>query len=505
MKPLYGLVLHAYWRHIQKERQSMCTNGSMVLAVLLALASTAVSAQSPAGRSSAEETDPIVRQILVDISPQRIERRIRTLVAFETRHTQSETESETRGIGAARRWIERELRECARATGGALKVEMQSHIEPAGRRLSRPTELVNVVATLPGASAAAGRERVLVVSGHYDSRNSDVNDAVGDAPGANDDASGTAVAMELACVMAKHRFDATLIFMAVPGEEQGLLGAAQFARQARRQNLNIEAMITNDIVGSPRGDFGQYDPKRLRLFADGADPLLRALVAAQANASPSEEDQRTFMAIREQLQPIALAGGAEDLPTHQLGRHLKAAGERYLPGFTVQMIQKRDRYLRGGDHLPFLERGYSAVRFTEPFENFRHQHQNLRTENGVRYGDLPEFVDFGYVADVARINAAGLATLALAPPPPRGVRLDATELTNDSTLLWEPSPGAAAYRVVWRSTDSTTWQHSRDVGADTLRLRLDGVSKDNVVFGVMALSPRGHPSLAVYPLPLMRR
>jgi hypothetical protein len=305
--------------------------------------------------------------------------------------------------------------------------------------------------------------------------------------------------------MAQHRFDATLVFMAVPGEEQGLLGAAEFARQAVRKNLNIEAMITNDIVGSPRGDFGQYDPKRLRLFADGADPLLRALVASQANASPSEEEQRSFAAIREQLQPIALAGGSEDLPTHQSGRHLKAAGERYLPGYSVQMIQRRDRYLRGGDHLPFLERGYAAVRFTEPFENFRHQHQNLRTENGVRYGDLPEFVDFGYVADVARINAAGLATLALAPPPPRSARLDATEITNDSTLQWNSSPGAAGYRVVWRSTDSATWQHSQDVAADTLRVTLAGISKDNLMFGVMALSARGHPSLAVYPLPLLRR
>lgn len=459
-------------------------------------------AASPA--IAADERDPVVLQILADVSAQRIEQRIRTLAGFGTRHTQSETESETRGIGAARRWIERELRECARASGGALQVQMQSHIEPAGRRLSQPTELVNVVATLPGASAAAGRERLLVVSGHYDSRNSDVNDAAGDAPGANDDASGTAVAMELACVMARHRFDATLVFMAVPGEEQGLLGAAQFARQARRGNLNIEAMITNDIVGSPRGDFGQVDNKRLRLFADGADPLLRALVASQSNASPSEEDQRTYAAIRESLQPIALAGGGEDLPTHQLGRHLKAAAERYLSGFTVQLIQRRDRYLRGGDHLPFLERGYAAVRYTEPFENFRHQHQNLRVENGVRFGDLPEFVDFEYVADVARANAAGLATLALAPPPPRGVRLDATELTNDSLLVWEPSPGAAGYRVVWRSTDSAVWQHSRDVG-NVQRLLLQGVSKDNVIFGVMALSARGHPSLAVYPLPLMRR
>jgi hypothetical protein len=473
----------------------------MLPSTLRRLAAAATLAAAAAAHGQAE--DPMVRAILADVSAQRIEQRIRTLVAFETRHTQSETVSDTRGIGAARRWIERELRECSRATGGALQVQMRSHVEPAGRRLSQPTEIVNVVATLPGASAA-GRERVLVVSGHYDSRNTDVNDAAGIAPGANDDASGTAVVMELACAMAKHRFDATLVFMAVAGEEQGLLGAAQMAREARRDGVDIEAMITNDIVGSPRGDFGQREPKRLRLFADGFDPLLRMLVASQGNAATGEEESRRMAGAREALQALALAGGGEDLPTHQLGRHLKAAGERYVPGFQVQLIQRRDRYLRGGDHLPFLERGYAAVRFTEPFENFRHQHQNVRVENGVAYGDLPEHVDMAYVADVTRVNAAGLATLALAPPPPRNVKLDATELTNSSTLQWDVDPAVARYRIVWRATDSATWQNARDVGR-TGRATLDDISKDNVIFGVMAVSARGHASLAAYPLPLVRR
>lgn len=446
--------------------------------------------------------DPQVSKILADISRDRIERRIRALVAFETRHTQSETESETRGIGAARGFIERELRECSRATGGRLQVAMDEWIEPAGRRLSKPTTLVNVVATLQG-DAAASRDRVLIVSGHYDSRNGDVNDSQGLAPGANDDASGTAVAMELACAMAPQRFDATLVFMAVAGEEQGLLGAAHAAREARRSGRNIEAMITNDIVGSSRGDFGQHDPRQLRLFADGFDPLLRMLVQTQANAAQPEDEARGNAALRETLTAIALAGGSEDLPTHQLGRHLKSAGERYLSGFNVKLIQRRDRYLRGGDHLPFLERGYPAVRFTEPFENFRHQHQNVRSEGGVAYGDVPEHVDFDYVADVARINAAGLATLALAPAPPPNARIDATELTNSSTLVWDEAAGAAGYRIVWRNTDSATWQFARDVGKVT-SATLEGVSKDNVVFGVMALSARGHASLASFPLPRTR-
>lgn len=471
---------------------------------LLGLAAAGAAAQAEAPR--ANPADPQVQALLRDISAQRIERRIGALVDFQTRHTQSEIGSETRGIGAARRWIQRELQACAQASGGRLQVALDEWLEPASPRLPQPTTLVNVVATLPGSSAIS-RERVILVSGHYDSRNGDVMDAQGAAPGANDDASGVAVVMELACAMAKLHFDATLVFMAVPGEEQGLLGAVHAARAARQQGQRIEAMITNDIVGSPSGDFGLHDPHRLRLFADGFDPLLRQLVQAQSGvpAAPSGEADRPAAAQRDALQRIALAGGVEDLPTHQLGRHLKAAAERYLDGFTVQLIQRRDRYLRGGDHLPFLERGFAAVRFTEPFENFAHQHQNLRTENGKVYGDLPAFVDFAYVADVARANAAGIATLALAPAAPQDVTLDASELTNDSSLSWAPSadPGVAGYRVVWRSTDAATWQQARDVGRVS-QVRLAGVSKDNVIFGVQAVSARGHASLASFPLPARR-
>lgn len=459
--------------------------------VTLSLALLAASAQA----APADE----LQAMLAEVSATRIEARIRKLVSFGTRHTLSDIASETRGIGAARRWITTELSACAKAAGGRLQVEEQSFIEPAGARVPQPTELVNVVATLPGRGASKGR--TLVVSGHYDSRNTDVMDALGEAPGANDDASGTAAVMELACVMAKYSFDATLVFMAVPGEEQGLLGAAQWAREARADGVNVEAMITNDIVGSSRGDAGQVDAKRLRLFADGLDPLVRLLTQANANRPATPADQKALAAMQAELLPLLQAGGNEDLPTHQLGRHLKAAAEAAMPGFTVQLIQRRDRYLRGGDHIPFLERGYAAVRFSEPFENFAHQHQNPRTENGLVYGDLPEFVDFGYVADVARANLAGLATLAWAPAAPKGVRLDASGLTNDSTLEWAAStdPEVAGYRIVWRDTDSAAWQQARDVGLVT-RVTLP-VSKDNVVFGVQAVSKKGYASLASYPLP----
>ena len=467
--------------------------------------SLALLALSQAGAAVAAETlDPKITAVIADISAGRIEQRIRALVSFQTRHTLSETESDARGIGAARRWIQRELQECSKKAGGRLLVEMDEYTEPAGQRMPRAAQLVNVVATLPGSSPAS-KARLLVVSGHYDSRNSDVLDATGFAPGANDDASGVAAVMEMACAFAKHQFDATLVFMAVPGEEQGLLGATHWAKEARRKGLKIEAMVTNDIIGSSTGDAGQRDAKQVRLFADGLDPLLRLLVQARTNTPASEAEAKANEAMREGLQQLVLAGGSEDLPTHQLGRHLKAAGERYLPGFKVNLIQRRDRYLRGGDHLPFLERGYAAVRFSEPFENFAHQHQNVRTVDGVTYGDLPEFVDFAYVADVARINAAGLGSLALAPAAPQNVRLDASELTNDSRLTWSANsePELAGYRIVWRSTDSATWQHAKDVGLVT-QFNLAGVSKDNVVFGLQALSKSGHASLASYPLPQRR-
>lgn len=453
----------------------------------------------PEGPKPADE----LQAMLAEVSPARIEANIRKLVSFGTRHTLSDIASDTRGIGAARRWITAELAACARASGGRLQVEEQSFVEPAGNRVPQPTELVNVVATLPGQGVSKGR--YLVVSGHYDSRNSDVMDSLGEAPGANDDASGTAVVMELACVMSRHAarvpFGATLVFMTVPGEEQGLLGAAQWAREARAQGLNVEGMITNDIVGSSSGDAGQHDAKRLRLFADGLDPLVRLLVQAQANRPPAATDAKAIAAMQAELLPLLQAGGAEDLPTQQFGRHLKAAAETALPGFTVQLIQRRDRYLRGGDHIPFLERGYAAVRYSEPFENFAHQHQNPRTENGTVYGDLPEFVDFPFVADVARVNLAGLATLAWAPAPPKGVKLDARELTNNSTLEWVASedPDVVGYRVVWRSTDAAAWQQFQDVGKVT-RVTLP-VSKDNVVFGVQAISSKGYASLASFPLP----
>jgi len=433
-----------------------------------------------------------IESIVAAISPQRIEARIRKLASFHTRHSLSETASETRGIGAARRWIKAELEACGKAAGGSLQVAFDAFTQAPMRRVPHPVEIVNVVATLPGVQPGSA-ERHYVVSGHYDSMPSNVMDPEGQAPGANDDASGVAAVMEIACAMAAHRFDATLVFMAVAGEEQGLLGATHWAEQATAKRLDIAGMITNDIIGSSTAHDGARNERAVRLFANG----LPALLSAQGSA-----DAATAQAARGQIETIARSGGEADTSAHQLGRYLKETGERYLPGFTVDLIPRPDRFLRGGDHLPFLEHGYPAVRFTEPAEDFRHQHQNVRTEQGVQYGDLPEFVDFSYVAQVARVNAAGLASLALAPAAPRDVGIEVVALEHDTTLRWAANtePDLAGYRIVWRAPGDPVWRYSRDVGNLT-RYTLKGISKDDYVFGLAAVDRDGNASPASFARP----
>ena len=428
---------------------------------------------------AAQQRNPQIEAIVGAVAPARIEARIRKLASFHTRHTLSRTDSDTQGIGAARRWIKAELEQCARAAGGRLQVAFDAFTQQPARRVPQPVEIVNVVATLPGSQAPS---RMYVVSGHYDSIPSNVMDAEAQAPGANDDASGVAAVMEMACVMAFHRFDATLVFMAVAGEEQGLLGSAHWAEEAKKKGLHIAGMISNDIIGSPTGPDGKRYDGSVRLFANG----LPALITSK---SP-------------ELGEIARSGGENDTPTHQLGRHLKEMGERYVPGFTVELIPRPDRFLRGSDHLSFLERGYAAARFVEPVEDYRHQHQNVRVENGVQIGDLPEFVDFDYVAKVARVNAAGLASLALAPAAPRDAGIEVVRLEGDTTLRWTANdePDLASYRIVWREVGMPTWQYSRDAGNVT-RFTLSGVSKDNFVFGIVALDRDGNASPASFPRP----
>lgn len=449
----------------------------------LLLATGAASAAQPNAASAAEPNvaarQPQIDAIVRAISPQRIQANIDKLVSFGTRHTMSDTVSETHGIGAARRWIKAELERCGAAAGGRLQVAFDSHLHPVDRRLARPTEIVNVVATLPG-SQAESRERIYVVSGHYDSRNSDDADAVNDAPGANDDASGSAAVIEMACVMARYQFDATLVFMTVAAEEQGLYGSTDYAEKAKQQKRNIAGMFTNDIIGSSYNEDGQRDNGQVRLFAEGI-PALKDMP--------------------DNLRTLIQTGGENDTLPRQLARHVKEIGERYVDGFKVTVVTRRDRYLRGGDHAPFLDRGFAALRFTEPAENFNHQHQNVRKEGALQYGDLPEFVDPAYIAQVARVNAAALASLALAPAAPQEVKIRTARLDNHTDLTWQANaePDLAGYRVVWRDTTAAQWQGSRFVGKVTAVTMPQ--SKDNLFFGVQAVDRDGNASVATYPLP----
>lgn len=427
--------------------------------------------------------NPVIGKITQEISSARIEATIRKLAGFGTRNSLSDTANETRGIGAARRWIKAELEQCSRDSGGRLKVGFDEHLVEKGPRIPTPTVIVNVVATLPGMQAES-RDRIYVVSGHYDSMPSSPVDPETGAPGANDDASGTAASMELACVMSKYAFDATLVFMAVAGEEQGLLGSTGWAKAAKVKGWNIAGMMTNDIIGNSKAADGRVERGRVRLFAEGVPPI-------------REVPDDILAALR--------TGGENDLPTRQLARYIKETGERHVPHMKVDVIYRRDRYLRGGDHFPFLDAGYAAVRFTEPVEDWRHQHQNVRVEDGVQYGDLPEFVDFRYVADVARVNAAALAALALGPSVPREVEMESLRLENNTTLRWKanPEPDIAGYRIVWRETTAPFWQWSQDVGNVT-RETVVGVSKDNFLFGVQAYDKEGNASVAAYPRPYRR-
>jgi len=447
-------------------------SGGAAAAVLAA----PVAAPAPAP----DRLQPAIAQLVADISPQRIEAHVRKLVSFQTRHTMSDTVSDTRGIGAARRWIKAELERCGAQAGGRLQVAFDSHVTPVSKRISRPTEIVNVVATLPG-SQPESAQRIYVVSGHYDSRATDVMDASGNAPGANDDASGTAAVIEMACVMARRQFDATLVFMAVAAEEQGLLGSGHWAQQAKSKQLDIAGMLNNDIIGSSRADDGKVDGGQVRLFAEGI-PAVKEM--------------------SDGVRGLVATGGENDSISRQLARHVKQVGERYVPGFKVNVIQRADRYLRGGDHMPFLAQGYAALRFTEPNEDFAHQHQDVRVENGVQYGDLPQFVDYEYVARVTRVNAAALASLALAPAAPSQVQVRTDKLENATTLQWRPNtePDLAGYRVVWRATTADQWQGAQDVGNVTQATL--PLSKDNVFFGVQAIDRDGNVSVATYPTPL---
>jgi hypothetical protein len=458
-----------------------------IAAVSLLLAvSGAAPAQSPGFRApEAPALDSRVSAALEQVSAERIRASIEKLASFGTRSTLSAQDPASiaagRGIGAAREWIKAEFERYAKECGGCLEVKTDSFTEPAADRIPQPTEITNVYAVLKGTDAE-NANRIVLVTGHYDSRNSDVLDGKGDAPGANDDGSGTAVSLECARVLSKLKFPATIIFLTVAGEEQGLNGSHHFAQMAREKMAkepggNLEAVLNNDIVGGDKSV--EQDHSVVRVFSEG-------LPAA---------------ATEQEIRRIRGLGGENDSGSRQLARYIADAGRSYDVGVKPILVFRLDRYLRGGDHSSFNQQGFAAVRFTELREDFQHQHQNVRTENGMEYGDLPKFVDFDYVARVARLNAATLASLASAPAPPANVRLLTKDLENDSTLTWEASPGglASGYEVLWRLTTSPEWEHVEKVG-DVRRTSLK-LSKDNVIFAIRAVDAQGHRSLPVVPLP----
>ena len=420
-----------------------------------------------------------IRAMLREISAANIERTILKLVSFGTRNTLSSQDDPTRGIGAARDWLFDEFRKVALTSGGRMTVELQSYIQGVAPRIPVPTPITNVVATLRG-DRPDSVDRTYVVSGHYDSMPTDPTNFTSDAPGANDDASGVAAVLEMARVMATRHFDATLVFMAVAGEEQGLFGSNFFATQAKAAGRNIAGMFTNDIVGSSVGPAGERDPFSIRVFAEGlANP-----------PSPLEADWRRF------------GGGETETPARQLARYIKEVAENAATLMKVRINYRRDRLGRGGDHIPFLQQGYTAVRFTEPKEDYRHQHQDVRVENGVQIGDLPEFVDFDYVARAARVNAAALAALALAPAVPSGAVINTAGLRVDTELRWSPNTEGdlAGYEVVMRPTTDLEWNDTIEVGNVT-NVVLPNVSKDNFFFGIRAVDTAGNRSPVAFPRP----
>jgi Zn-dependent M28 family amino/carboxypeptidase len=424
--------------------------------------------------------DAAIKTMVDEVSSKNIEATIRKLVTFKSRHTLSDTTSKTEGSGAARNWIKSEYERYAKESGGRMTVQFDTFTQPKGTRIDAPVKLKNVLAILKGTDPTD--TRVYIVSGHFDSRVTDVMNANVFEPGANDDASGTAVSMEVARVMAKRSFPATIIFMAVIGEEQGLYGSANVAKRAKAEKWNVDAMLNNDIVGNTHGmDNDLKDNIHVRVFSEGVPSI----------AAGNER----------MINSLITNGGEDDSPSRELARYIKETAERYVDQLDVKLIYRRDRFLRGGDHTSFLKEGFTAVRLTEMNEDFTRQHQDIRTENGISYGDLPDFVDFNYVQKVARMNLSVLANLATAPAVPQNVVVLTSGLTNNTDLKWEaPKEGKrpAGYYIMMRETTSPFWEKKFFVTGTSAKL---DYSKDNYFFAVQSVDADGHESLPIYPKP----
>lgn len=441
---------------------------SITLVGLMLVSATGAVAQTPAAREHA-----LLHGLTRDVQPDRMQADITALVGFGTRHTMSETASDTRGIGAARRWAQAQFEQISGDCGGCLTIVTPSDTITAGR-IPTPTEVVNVVAIQRG---TGDPNRVIIISGHIDSRVTDVANFTDDAPGANDDASGVAAVLEAARVLSRHRFDATLVYAVLSGEEQGLFGGKILADYARAQGWRVEANLNNDIVGNSEGQSGVRDTTRVRVFSEGTKTV----------ETEAQEERRRYN------------GGEVDSSSRNLARFVDGMADRYLTNFDVEMIYRTDRYGRGGDQVEMLRAGFPAVRISEGAENYDRQHQDVRIESGVHYGDTIDGVDFDYLGQVARLNIVSMAALANAPASSLGVTIEGA-VKPDTTIKWQAVPGAAGYRVWWRSTTAPQWTLSRWAGSAT-ELVLPGIVIDDFFFGVSAVSDDGYESPVVFPGP----
>ena len=437
------------------------------------LAALALTTFIPAAQAAPQPgPDPAIAAVLARVSAERLKATDERLVAFGTRNTFSEKMGDERGVFAARSWIADQFREIAKASHGRMTVAYDSHIHEAdGRRVPRDVEISSVVATLEGDEPGG---RTYVMCSHYDSRNSDNADATRDAPGADDNGSGTSAVIEAARVMASLPTHATVIFATYDSEEQGLLGSAHHAAGLKAAGVDVQGVLNNDIVGASVGDQGERNPGLVRIFSE----------ALATGADPAK---------------VNLIGNENDSPSRELARFAKEIGDRYQTGFHGELIFRADRFLRGGDHESFNAVGYPAIRFVEPVENFAHQHQTVRTENGIEYADLPKFMDFDYLARVTRYNVSVLASLAMGPGCPDSASVLTKALDNKTQLRWTAVPGAATYEVVRRKTTDAVWTEVTDVGNVT-EVTMP-YSKDNWLFGIRAVDASGHRGVPAFPLP----
>ncbi|MFT4721880.1 MAG: hypothetical protein ACI9SB_003059, partial [Candidatus Azotimanducaceae bacterium] len=422
--------------------------------------------------SAVHASPQVLHMIAVAPSAERIEADIQTLVSFGTRHTLSETASEARGIGAARRWIEAEFERISTACGGCLEVHVQGEVFSGEKRIPEPTEVVNVYAILKGTTDP---NRFVIMSGDIDARISDPLNATDDSPGANDNASGMAGVLEAARVLSQHKFAGSIIFAGLSGEEQGLFGGQMMAKKALADGWHIEGVLNNDMIGNIRGINGVINNTTARVFSEATRPM----------ETPEQARIRRF------------TGGEVDSPSRNLARYVDRIADEYIDNLDVMMVYRLDRFGRGGHHRPFNEQGFAGVRIMETNEHYDRQHQDLRVEDGRVYGDTIDGVDFDYAAKLTALNAVSLASMALAPAPPSAVTIEGI-VSPDTTLKWQKVLGATRYRIYWRLTTEAQWTWSRDVG-DVTQHTLENIVIDNYLFGVASVNAEGVESPVVFP------